>query len=632
MGETVTPEYIFFIFDEDVMQQSEYDDIEEAVLFYQPKSFFLERDENQVYILFGQLVGIVKCAETLTGALPSIIRLEKTKFVVTRNTHYLLFLGYKSTSTIIPDSSMKKKLKKFLDVFAFYHGSFERLISANKNNLNDFLLDLEVISSNYLAFAQGYNALTQSIFDPLPTIAFDKTSSSIFSKVAQILESCQRRENIYCGCLFAESNVVTSQVSSILVQHLLLLKASQKNKHVSTFYPGFDCPFGVRILRVFVTKQQYEEIIKVSLQSPYSTSYNNHKNTKKHTNDTENLHLRKTTSNSSTISLKEESADRIDTRNLTAMSTITSEILSSSDCNCKDYSHTSCKISINKDLVKTENMDSFDISEKSFNDLQESNSLKTDKTLQNCKCAENKTNLSFNECCDTYLKTDKLSDQKDLPRFYLTNMITHLDVNDTNHIPIPVLEEKEIDLSLGAQKQILDNMHELHLYVQAHSDVVLVLFMEVKETYEYQNLRSLWEMLLPHLGELEAQVKSLLSMREENEPKRAANICFVKYDNVIRKCETNISEIINADDLTFINAVSTIHHQFESSSSVSDITFIKSNSTHGYAHKSPIEELYLQQRGNYKPSQGSPSNTESLWRLDQQAGNKLKKLTSNLLL
>ena len=263
------PEYIFFIFDDNVMQQSEYDDIEEAILFYQPKPSFLDDDDQQIYLLFGHIVGIVKCTETLTGSLPSMIHLEKTKFAVIRNTHYLFFLGYNSVSNNIPDSCIKRQLKKFIDVFSFYHGSFERLISTNKNDRTEFLVDLEYISSNYLAFAQGYDDPIQSIFDPLPTVVFDRSSSSIFSKVAQILEACQRSVSVYSGCMFAESRVITSQVPSNLVYNLILLKANQKNKHVSIFHPGFDCPLGVRILQVYVTQQQYEEIVNSSHTSTF---------------------------------------------------------------------------------------------------------------------------------------------------------------------------------------------------------------------------------------------------------------------------------------------------------------------------------------------------------------------------
>lgn len=595
MCESETSEYIFFIFDENVMKQSEYDDIEEAVLFYQPKTSFLENDERHIYLLFGHIVGIVKCTETLTDSLPCIIRLEKTKFAIVRNTHYLLFLGYNTTTNNVPDLFIKKQLKKFLDVFAFYHGSFERLTTSQNNvKEEELMIDLELICSNYLAFAQGYDLPIHSIFDPLPTISFDRTSSSIFAKVCHILQTCQRIENIYCGCLFAESRVISSQISPSLVRHLLLLKANQKSKHVSTIKPGFDLPFGVRILRVFVTEEQYSEIVNSCLNNQGTKEKNKYFINNNSSKEDENVS--KTNSDSSLISSKDDSENSVGAKSLTNMPSLEAELLQSS---------------YGKENILEAQMGHLHVEEPS------SFRILGDKVKE--------------AVFDNDSSPKRYTDEKSSDEYFLLENDEKVDKNCISKEEVSVDNSKME--SVETDNPVSYGMHELHLYVQAHSSIALFLFMEFQETYEYQTLRLLWEMLLPHLGDLEAQVKSLLSSKKDEDIKSSENVSYINYDKVADKCQTNLSDVINSDDRAFINSINTFHHQLESSSLASDITFIKSNLTNGYAHKSSIEEVYLQQRGNYKPSLGSPINTESLWRLDQQSGSKLRKLTkSNFLL
>jgi len=256
-------DYFFFIFDEDVMK-TEYDILEDAVIYYQPKK---TGDTNDVYLLIGQLVGMATFTQQITGTLSSILNTENMKFAAQQQSHYIIFLGTSKSS--LPDDHIEEKLCNFVNVMNFYHGSIERLLRTNKNHQEDFLLDLDLICSSYLSFVTSYGDAVQSIFNIIPKLKFQKSNSVIYMKITQILESCQRKDKVLCGCIFSEERLICTQLSNDLIHPLLLLKPNQTHYTASRIFPGFECPFGVRLFRVYLTRSQYNSVLHQSTFSPY---------------------------------------------------------------------------------------------------------------------------------------------------------------------------------------------------------------------------------------------------------------------------------------------------------------------------------------------------------------------------
>lgn len=668
-------EDIFFIYDCNAIQ-SEYETLEDAVLFCHPKPL---GDMDDIYLLFGQLVGMVAFTESLTGAIPKIICLEKTKFAIIKQSHYLILLG--SSLNNIPDGFLLKKLEKFVNVFTFYHGSLHRL-RQRCGLKEDFLLELDLISSSYLAFAQSYGMIIASIFYRLQAVTFNKLSSMVYMNVCQILQACQRRDNVYSGCLFSESRLICSQLPVELAYYLQLLKPNQNNHPASVYYPGFDWPFGVRILQVYVTPTQYEQLLETSYLSPYKnktrridSALKKMKHVKKLKTKTE---IPKTFFTSKDSLWSDESLELMDSLG-NSSTDLTSSLKSEQVCQCRYLINEELSASVSSNvessvprkLDDTSSLDRYGIrhtcaekhglpfsesDKKMHNQVSETdpqeeflNSMSsvsinshnlnvvglsgiTEETGR-VKASHDDVNINMADGKNTDLVEEKLSDRKDLPKFVMSRkMSDELNIGSAGHEWVN--SQKMSDSKKNKEQEdivVTDDMKELHLYVQAHSNTILLLLME-PQSYDRHTFKSLWETILPQLGDIEAQVKSILSSSAEKVGKQKETFCYLKHNKLQNTCQSNIADVVSVQDRTLLEAINTIHQQFENSATMTDIT-LKTNLTSVLAHQSFSEEVFYQPRGNYKPTQGAPSNFDGAWSLDNRVNGKLKKLTdANLIL
>ncbi|XP_066922546.1 BLOC-3 complex member HPS4-like isoform X1 [Clytia hemisphaerica] len=455
-------EELFFIYDSEAMQ-TEYDTIEESLLFHQPK--FVAQEEEFV-LLVGQLVGIVVFSNDLAGNIPSILRLEKMKFSVKKINSYLIFLGCSRCD--MSDHVLKIQLQNFIEIFNFYHRSFDHVKNACGDDSNNFRKELAKICQCYLPHAKNYNSSWNSIFSPIPSVELNKVSYVILMKVNEILESCQRRQNVLCGALFSEERLVSTQISHEILFNLTLIKPGQKNLPAERFNPGFECPYGVNFYKVFVTKKQYESLVHSANTSPYKR------------NTEEQLQV-------------------------TSRKRITKLPLAFSNKNTSSESLQS--------LNSRESL----LSEHSF----DSNSL--------------------NDSMESIQSTHET-------------------------------EEQQTSQNAPTEDIWKDGMREIHIYVQGHSSTLLVLFMEQKKKYSEKKIKSLWGMLLPQLGDLEAQVKSLVSNESEKDGVDLERINYVQYDKLKHTVKSNMGEPVKVRDYNTIDGVRCIHHQFQQSSSLRSIT------------------------------------------------------------
>ena len=651
-------DYSFFIFDETAMQQNDSDDMADAVVHYHPKhTRFISNnrinknknednnEEIDAMLFFGHIVGTVKCMETLANCLPAVIALERCKFSVLRHSHYLLFLGYESTvDRFIPDGFVQKELQDFVDLFAFYHGNVDRLLAICLTHGRDF----ERTISHFFSYIHQKSPI-QTIFNPLESVSFSAASASIASRAAQILEFCQRRETVYCGALLYEHKIVSSQIPPTLLHHLLLLRDDNHlDRRVRFHKLGFDCPIGVHIVCVYVTREQYDEITAISTRCPYAkvvATENSGLHVQSSTAENSTVRLSKTISSTSIASVKEELHE---TRSLNAVADSSSPDtrLSPYDSDVTDHTVVlhqqlpgenmmiyTCNLTkgspISPNLLNTSGVDSLDLygpdcREDDIPDNKEAGKVESEKP-DAFSDVEHVMDLPDDICADETLKCE-----------------------EENLLEKPCVEEV-LEESCVEQK-VSEDMIEMHLYVQSHSDVLIALFMEEEERYEYNSLRTLWEMLLPHLGDVEAQLKTLPAHNKNSKNNKCNNnnienndigdeskgnresMKFVRFDSLMEQCETNIEdELIAPDSSGFVDSVNMFHHQLLSSS-IRDLTFVGHGGGQGYIRRSGFEEVYLQQGGGYKSSQGPPHSSDPLWKMDQHASQKLKKISKSLSL
>ncbi|XP_065663190.1 uncharacterized protein LOC105848255 isoform X5 [Hydra vulgaris] len=387
--------HILFIFD-DAIIKTESDSLKDAIVFINPKEL-----SDEFFMFLGQLVGMLAFTRSLAQSIPSSLKLENMKFAIMQKSHYLLFLGVRDLDQ--PESYLKKKLQMFVDLFTFYNGSFDKL---------------------------------------------QQVTSIIFLKAALLLEACQRENGIECGCLLSKGRMIYSQIPYELTHHLLLLY-QQKCHSTRVYYPGVELPFGVSICCIYVTIEQYNQIVSSSLM-------NSCKNNKEETESFSNA------------SAEHYSCD----------------IVENSIVNCHEHAYAS------KD---------------------DSSNLIQDETI------------------------------------------------------------------------------ELHLYVQNYSNTTILLFMNARVIYDKKEITKLWELSLPCLKDIEAQLKSLVLPQKLLNAKEKYE-SYLSYQKV-GLCKNNLKKMDNGEEL--INTINTIHQQFKSSPGTTDI-FLRNHLFTIFGKQTETEEVFYQ--------------------------------------
>ncbi|XP_065663189.1 uncharacterized protein LOC105848255 isoform X4 [Hydra vulgaris] len=431
--------HILFIFD-DAIIKTESDSLKDAIVFINPKEL-----SDEFFMFLGQLVGMLAFTRSLAQSIPSSLKLENMKFAIMQKSHYLLFLGVRDLDQ--PESYLKKKLQMFVDLFTFYNGSFDKLQQLCRSREN-FLSKLDLICTSYIQFTECFLNTVSSIFYSIPCITFNKVTSIIFLKAALLLEACQRENGIECGCLLSKGRMIYSQIPYELTHHLLLLY-QQKCHSTRVYYPGVELPFGVSICCIYVTIEQYNQIVSSSLM-------NSCKNNKEETESFSNA------------SAEHYSCD----------------IVENSIVNCHEHAYAS------KD---------------------DSSNLIQDETI------------------------------------------------------------------------------ELHLYVQNYSNTTILLFMNARVIYDKKEITKLWELSLPCLKDIEAQLKSLVLPQKLLNAKEKYE-SYLSYQKV-GLCKNNLKKMDNGEEL--INTINTIHQQFKSSPGTTDI-FLRNHLFTIFGKQTETEEVFYQ--------------------------------------
>ncbi|XP_066302791.1 protein starmaker-like isoform X2 [Branchiostoma lanceolatum] len=239
----------FFVYDHKALVE-EGDDLIDAIMFYHPKATPL----NSQCALCGQLMGMVRCLEVISGAAPSVYHLQNCKIAVRHTGRFTLALG---TSADLPNAAVVKQLDSLYRIFAFYHGSLDAVFKRCGEEKQPFLLAMERIWECYLPYIKHYSRVVPYIFDVIPSVPLPKSAGVLFLRASHILQSCQRKPGVLAGCLLYDSKVLCTQLSPELTSRLLLIKANQSNHPANEVETDFSFPFGVRILSVYLTKKEY---------------------------------------------------------------------------------------------------------------------------------------------------------------------------------------------------------------------------------------------------------------------------------------------------------------------------------------------------------------------------------------
>ncbi|XP_078600158.1 uncharacterized protein LOC144875183 isoform X2 [Branchiostoma floridae x Branchiostoma japonicum] len=238
----------FFVYDHEALVE-EGDDLIDAIMFYHPKATPL----NSQCALCGQLMGMVRCLEVISGAAPSVYHLQKYKIAVRHTGRFTLALG---ASADLPNAAVLKQMDSLYRIFAFYHGSLDAVFKRCGGEKQPFLLAMERIWECYLPYIKHYSRVVPAMFDVIPSVPLPKSAGVLFLRASHILQSCQRKPGVLAGCLLYDNKVLCTQLSPELTSRLLLIKANQSNHPANEVETDFSLPFGVRILSVYLTKKE----------------------------------------------------------------------------------------------------------------------------------------------------------------------------------------------------------------------------------------------------------------------------------------------------------------------------------------------------------------------------------------
>jgi len=175
----------------------------------------------------------------------------------------------------------------------------------------------------------------------------------------------------------------------------------------------------------------------------------------------------------------------------------------------------------------------------------------------------------------------------------------------------------------GESVNQVESLTHVNLYVQAHSNVVLILLTEEGLHSDCNSIKALWETSLNQLGELEFLVKQ--SLGDEPIPAYSDEYSFLVYDSFERNMtQGNLDELVYQVDHSFCETTKVLHEQFENCSTLKDVT-IRSRSSTVYGKQNLGRGTYFHLKGSPKTLQGVPSPRDPILKLERRATKVLHK-------
>ncbi|XP_065055003.1 uncharacterized protein LOC135683623 [Rhopilema esculentum] len=257
----------------------------------------------------------------------------------------------------------------------------------------------------------------------------------------------------------------------------------------------------------------------------------------------------------------------------------------------------------------------------------------TGNTVYSSQTREQRKNSAFADAVVQKLKSEKLRENE----IHLSgddgysSMDKDLD-RQRNEATEKEVSQSRDESNSGWTKETLledkDDLMTLHLYVQSNSNTVLIVFLEPQSDYDQKMLRSIYEIVVAQLGDLELGVQHLLENTEAN--KYSDEFVYLTY-NSEQKTQAGNCMFISQRDYIFGNAMATLHAQFSNSKTMAEATF-RDYKTAVYGKRTNHQETYYQPRGNYKPIQGAPTPYDGSCVLDRRLNSKLRKDNVGIIL
>ncbi|XP_038053790.1 uncharacterized protein LOC119726240 isoform X2 [Patiria miniata] len=240
----------FFVYDHSVIKKED-DDPKDAIIYYFPQHTSID-----VQCIFcNQLMGMVNCTKAIGGAPPKLYKLRKLKVATIHEGNFSVALACKLRT---PDTAIIRKLENLYKVFAFYHCSITRVKRLSSNN-EAFLSNMAAIWDFYVPYVRRYGNTVPAMFEPIPSVKLLKGGNVIFLRCSHLLQWLKGQPSLLAGCILYKQSVLCTQLTPELTSHLLLIKPNQLH-HPSKSVTDTVLPFGVRIMSVYVTQQQYKQL------------------------------------------------------------------------------------------------------------------------------------------------------------------------------------------------------------------------------------------------------------------------------------------------------------------------------------------------------------------------------------
>ncbi|CAB3987494.1 Hypothetical predicted protein [Paramuricea clavata] len=148
----------------------------------------------------------------------------------------------------------------------------------------------------------------------------------------------------------------------------------------------------------------------------------------------------------------------------------------------------------------------------------------------------------------------------------------------------------------------VDGLIHANLFVQAHSEIVLILLAKCDLYQNEDAVRSLWSTSLSQLGELDILMKN---SAKENQQDTSAPFNLLIYDNFEKTMSGNLREPVYAPDHVFCETAKTLHDHFNNAPHLCDVT-LRNFLSGIYGERTLSREAYF-----HEPVNNTTSNLTS---------------------